>query len=392
MPPHRWLLCFICCALKQPCYGDCIRNERITPIQRISLANQCQIKITITKVKCNNVQQIVSYDNSWFPILINPFYSCLRKYQENLEQLLQVCCFRKGQSDHGGSQAPDDSGLLNHVGFIHVERVKFLELCWNFNGQLQQLGNKSEVSHIDTGSQKAWLPIVICWENIPTPVCIYICVQHLQTRYLYHTYRWILYITLILLAIDTVICKYIPCLYSPHSFTTSEMRSLCSCNGSKGSCGISQPEGFRPVSCDGEGFRQWSSTNGGWFAAGCGKEQDRSGGDDLTVFELREEHDVAAITVLWRFDLDGVWQIFLLLSNCAKHLQAFAWLTTPGGGWSDPKAFRQPKPGTFRAELLNLLWYRKWQEAEQDWEVWQAFPVWPYQIATNLQHKHNVPL
>ena len=40
------------------------------------------------------------------------------------------------------------------------------------------------------------------------------------------------------------------------SMAAREMGSLCSCNGSKGSCGIFEPEGFRPVSCDGEGFCQ----------------------------------------------------------------------------------------------------------------------------------------
>ena len=31
------------------------------------------------------------------------------------------------------------------------------------------------------------------------------------------------------------------------SMAAREMGSLCSCNGSKGSCGIFEPEGFRPV-------------------------------------------------------------------------------------------------------------------------------------------------
>ena len=31
------------------------------------------------------------------------------------------------------------------------------------------------------------------------------------------------------------------------------------------------------------------------------------------VFELREEHDAAGISVLWRFHLDSVWQVFVLL-------------------------------------------------------------------------------
>eukprot|EP00434_Breviolum_minutum_P016235 symbB.v1.2.014307.t1/scaffold1045.1/size142133/1 len=52
-----------------------------------------------------------------------------------------------------------------------------------------------------------------------------------------------------------VICEYIeyiPCLHSPHSFTTN----ACTCAAvtalkSKGSCGIAQQEDFRPVSCDG---------------------------------------------------------------------------------------------------------------------------------------------
>ena len=30
------------------------------------------------------------------------------------------------------------------------------------------------------------------------------------------------------------------------------------------------------------------------------------------VFELREEHDAAGISLLWRFHLDSVWQIFFV--------------------------------------------------------------------------------
>ena len=152
--------------------------------------------------------------------------------------------------------------------------VKFPELCWNFNGQLQQLGTKSEVSLIDRAGQKAWLPIAICWENIPTP-CIFMHVCSIYKRDImrYHTYRCVHYVALLYillyiynkyicihyihimrLLIVTVVCEYIPRLGSPYRFTTSEMRSLCSCNGSKGSCGIAQQEGFLPVSCDGEGL------------------------------------------------------------------------------------------------------------------------------------------
>ena len=105
-----------------------------------------------------------------------------------------------------------------------------------------------------------------------------------------------------------------------NSFTTSVMRSLCSCNGSKGSCGIAQQEGFLPVSCDGEGFCQWSAENGRRPVVRCGQEQDRAGEDDLTVFELREEHHVAGITVLWRFDLDvDSVCCFLIVASIYKH-------------------------------------------------------------------------
>ena len=217
--------------------------------------------------------------------------------------------------------------------------VKFPELCWNFNGQLQQLGTKSEVSLIDRAGQKAWLPIAICWENIPTPVYLCMCAAftneiswdiihtdaytmlHFYISYcIYNKYICIHYIHIMRLLIVTVVCEYIPRLESPYRFTSSEMRSLCSCNGSKGSCGIAQREGFRPASRDGKGCCQWSLTHGRWPeqvvdhalgfidrsppTPGCGEKQNGSGGDDLTVFELREEHHVAGITVFWRFDLD----------------------------------------------------------------------------------------
>ena len=125
-----------------------------------------------------------------------------------------------------------------------------------------------------------------------------------------------------------------------NSFTTSVMRSLCSCNGSKGSCGIAQQEGFLPVSCDGEGLSicQWSSTNGRWLAP-------REG--HLPVVELHWQKPSYS-WMLWKtkrfrwgwfdsFWTEGgasccwnhrivkicswCWQC-LLLSNCAKHLQA----------------------------------------------------------------------
>jgi len=53
------------------------------------------------------------------------------KYQENLEQLLQVCPFLK-LGDWANRLRPwwvtDDSGVLNDVSFIDVERVEFPEL------------------------------------------------------------------------------------------------------------------------------------------------------------------------------------------------------------------------------------------------------------------------
>ena len=80
----------------------------------------------------------------------------------------------------------------------------------------------------------------------------YRCVHYVALLYIllyiYKKYICIHYIHIMRLLIVTVVCEYIPRLGSPYRFTTSEMRSLCSCNGSKGSCGIAQQEGFLPVS------------------------------------------------------------------------------------------------------------------------------------------------
>ena len=168
----------------------------------------------------------------------------------------------------------------------------------------------------------------------------YRCVHYVALLYIllyiYKKYICIHYIHIMRLLIVTVVCEYIPRLGSPYRFTTSEMRSLCSCNGSKGSCGIAKQEGFRPASRDGKGCCQWSLTHGRWpeqvvdhalgfidrspRTPGCCEKQNRSGGDDLTVFALREEHHVAGITVLWRFDLDvDSVCCFLIVPSIYKH-------------------------------------------------------------------------
>ena len=139
------------------------------------IPQQIRVKSNMILPKCNKLIQ-------QFPILINPiFYSCLRTYQENLEQLQQVCPFLKRggsawiDSDHGGSQAPDDSVLLNHVDFIDVERVKFPELCWNSTDSSNswETNQKFHTLTWEVGQiQIAWLPIVICWEN---NMCANVC-------------------------------------------------------------------------------------------------------------------------------------------------------------------------------------------------------------------------
>ena len=75
-------------------------------------------------------------------------------------------------SDHGGSQAPDDSAAescwFHRGGRCQVPRVvlKFQPAAPTVGNQRTEVSKKKKQS--DRGSQKAWLPVVICWENIAT--------------------------------------------------------------------------------------------------------------------------------------------------------------------------------------------------------------------------------
>ena len=58
---------------------------------------------------------------------------------------------------------------LSHADLIHLEGVKFPELCWNFNGQLQQLGTKGQKFHRVTGEvRKLDFPLSFAGKKYPT--------------------------------------------------------------------------------------------------------------------------------------------------------------------------------------------------------------------------------
>ena len=48
---------FFCCALKQPCQGDCIANEPMILIERIPPSKSESNQKPITKVNCNKLIQ-----------------------------------------------------------------------------------------------------------------------------------------------------------------------------------------------------------------------------------------------------------------------------------------------------------------------------------------------
>ena len=144
-----------------------------------------------------------------FPMLINRIFvhSCLRKYQE----LLQACPFLKRgwmDSDHGGRKHLMIQ-QLNHLDLINVKSEEFVktfkriilillkvftnsslrchwhlprlsnqELCWNFYGQLQQLGTKGPKFHRVTGEvRKLDFPFSFAGKTFQPSLYVYtICV------------------------------------------------------------------------------------------------------------------------------------------------------------------------------------------------------------------------
>ena len=116
---HRWLLFLVLL-----CAG-----EQITLIWRIPASKSESNQNPIIKV-------------NWIKLI---------QHDTTIPHVDYIILFILAWGLFGGRCVELGDQQLNHADLIHVEGVKFPELCWNLNGQLQQLGTKTPKFHRVTG-------------------------------------------------------------------------------------------------------------------------------------------------------------------------------------------------------------------------------------------------